>query len=830
MKESRHVKSKIVAGYAILIVLCLPAVGYVYRQTERLTTPDASYEQLTRKRRTINRTLYHLYQAESCGQLMIAGYRSYDARYRSELQTVHRYLDSLRGFVGADDSLQRLRLDSIARLIADKERRTTHLKQEIRSAGTASVLARNITELIETVDTATTPRTPEIVRADTMRIERRRRRLLRRIADIFSPPKEDSSLVISREVTRSEAAAAERDTIVTVLRTLQDRVTADRMDLYTKAWDEGARLRYGNRLINEKIYRLIEDFETEATDLLLQRIAATEALKHRTSRILGAIAIGAVTLVLLFVAILWRDIDRGNRYKRALERADREKAKLLKAREKLMLAITHDIKAPLGAIIGYIDLLSRIAPEKRQQHYLHNMRQSADHLHALTESLLDFLRLDTRRIEPQQIVFRPATLFATIGEAFAPAARNKGLALHASIADSARQEVTGDAFRIRQIADNLISNALKFTDAGEVNIDVAVERNELLFEVRDTGRGIDRTERAAVFGEFTRLRSAQGVEGFGLGLSIVDRLVKLLHGRIWFESSPGTGTRFRVAIPVELPDAKAAELPDDPDGPVAPQSAPQRDMRHIRVLTIDDDPLQLEMTAAMCREAGIEVVCCPYPEQAAKRVAEERFDLVLTDIQMPGCDGFALLAAIRDLRPALPVAAVTARTDDHPEAYLRQGFAALLRKPFSQAGLLRTIRTACGLAEADTPPSGTAAPEKPHDTAAQEPDFGALTAYAGDDAEAAQRILASFAEETAANRRRLAEALARNDAETARATAHKMRPIFAMLGTTAVAATLREAECGDPTTPPLRRAVEQSLAEIDRIVDRARQKAPIRPE
>ena len=826
MKESRHVKSKIVAGYAILIALCLPAVGYVYRQTERLTTPDASYEQLARKRRTINRTLYHLYQAESCGQLMIAGYRSYDAHYRRELQTVRRCLDSLRGFVGADDSLQRLRLDSIARLIADKERRTTHLKQEIRSAGTASVLDRNITELIETVDTAATPRTPEVVRADTMRIERRKRRLLRRIADIFSPPKEDSSLVISREVTRPETAAAERDTIVTVLRTLQDRVTADRMDLYAKAWDEGARLRYGNRLINEKIYRLIEDFETEATDLLLQRIAATEALKHRTSRILGAIAIGAVTLVLLFVAILWRDIDRGNRYKRALEQADREKAKLLEAREKLMLAITHDIKAPLGAIMGYIDLLSRIAPEKRQQHYLHNMRQSADHLHALTESLLDFLRLDTRKVEPQQVVFRPATLFATIGEAFTPAARSKGLALHTSIDDSARQEVEGDAFRIRQIADNLISNALKFTDAGEVRIGVAVERNELLFDVRDTGRGIDRTERAAVFGEFTRLRSAQGVEGFGLGLSIVDRLVALLHGRIWFESRPGAGTRFRVAIPVDIPAGKGADDPgsrDDPDGPAA---APQRELR---VLAIDDDPLQLELIAAMCRETGIEATCCPYPEQAAKRVAEERFDLVLTDIQMPGCDGFALLTSIRELCPALPVAAVTARADDHPETYLRQGFAALLHKPFSQAELLQTVRTACGPAGTDTL-SAAATPRTPHDAAAQEPDFGALTAYAGDDAEAARRILASFAEETAANRLRLAEALARNDAEAVRATAHKMRPIFAMLGTSAVAETLREAECGDPTAPALRSALEQTLAEIDRIVDRARQKDPTRSE
>ena len=820
MKESRHVKSKIVAGYAILIALCLPAVGYVYRQTERLTTPDGSFAPYERKRRTINRTLYHLYQAESYGQLMIAGYRSYDVRYRSELETVRGCLDSLRGFVGADDERQRMRLDSIARLIDDKERRTMSLRQEIRAAGTASLLDRNITELIETVDTVAALRPAEVVRTDTTRIERRKRRLLRRIADIFSPPKEDSSVVISREITRAEAAAAERDTIVTVLRTLQDRVTADRMDIYAKAWDEGARLRYGNRLINEKIYRLIEEFETEATDLMLQRIAATEALKRRSSRILGAIAIGAVLLVLLFVAILWRDIDRSNRYKRALERADREKAKLLEAREKLMLAITHDIKAPLGAIMGYIDLLSRIAPEKRQQHYLHNMRQSADHLHALTESLLDFLRLDTRKVESQRVLFRPATLFATIGEAFAPAARSKGLALHTSIADSARQEVAGDAFRIRQIADNLISNALKFTDAGEVRIGVAVERGTLLFSVRDTGRGIDRTERAAVFGEFTRLRSAQGVEGFGLGLSIVDRLVKLLHGRIWFESRPGAGTRFSVASPVERPDAKAADAADGPAGSAAPAPAPQQTLR---VLAVDDDPLQLEMTAAMCRDAGIEATCCPYPEQAAGRVSEERVDLVLTDIQMPGCDGFGLLAAIRAVHPTLPVAAVTARADERSATYIDSGFAALLHKPFSQAELLQAIRTATGTAVAT--PS-----EAPRAAAPQEPDFGALTAYAGDDAEAARRILASFAEETAANRRRLAEALARNDAEAVRAAAHKMRPILAMLGAEELAATLREAECGDPTAPALRSALERSLAGIDRMIARAEQALQALPE
>ena len=157
-------------------------------------------------------------------------------------------------------------------------------------------------------------------------------------------------------------------------------------------------MRYSNELVNTKIYRLIMDFEAEDTAYLMQRIERNEAFRRRSSRILGGVAIGAVVLMLLFVGMLWRDINRSNRYRRELERANRDKESLLEAREKLMLAITHDIKAPLGSVMGYIDLLARLTGDKRQELYLRNMKESSEHLLALVDSLLDFYRLDINKI------------------------------------------------------------------------------------------------------------------------------------------------------------------------------------------------------------------------------------------------------------------------------------------------------------------------------------------------------------------------------------------------------------------------------------------------
>lgn len=896
MKESRFVKTKIAAGYLILIAACILSVGYVYRTVVRYGAPDGSYALLQSKRRAVNEVLYHLYQAESYGQLMIAGYQSCEALYRRELRAVRGCIDSLRRFDGSIDSLQTMRLDSIVRLLADKERRTMSLRRSIRSGGTASLLEKNIRALIgESAEEApepdgtadsllrgdtlrpgdtlrravlrhpapsdSLPRTdslrrvlpaaarpdpgvarpaalrrdtlprPRLVQADTVAVPRPKRRFFRRLADLFSPPKGDSSVVISRREILVDTLPAPggpdpgaiRDTIALVLQALQDSVTSERLGIYDTAWREGLRLRYSNDLVNAKIYRLILDFEEEETQFLMARIDAREALRSRSSHLLGGVAAGAVALMLLFVGISWRDINRSNRYRRALEQANRDNEALLAAREQLMLAITHDIKAPLGSVMGYIDLLSRLTGDKRQELYLANMKSSAEHLLALVNSLLDFYRLDAHKMEVEPVVFNPAQLFDTIRTGFAAAAAAKGLDLRLEVAPGADREVEGDAFRIRQIADNLLSNALKFTDEGFVTLRVGLSDGLLTFSVRDTGRGIAPEERERIFAEFVRLRSARGVDGFGLGLSIVDRLVKLLGGSLSLDSTPGRGSRFLVTIPVGRVSGKSRTVApaSGETAPAAPAtSAAPAPLPAYRVLLVDDDPLQLEMVAAMCRRAGLVAECCQYPEYAGRLVAENRFDAVVTDIQMPSCDGFRVLEEVHRAAPGLPVVAVSARGDLGAGEFAARGFAACLRKPFTYGELVEALRTAAG-AVADADAEAAPAPETP---AAEETgaatggwNLAALTAFAGDDHEAARSILDSFVEQTTANREALCAALDAGDDAAAKAQAHKMLPLLTMLGDDGVATVLRQAETAPGAfDAPLREALRGAAADIAR--------------
>lgn len=969
VKESRFVKTKIAAGYLILIAACILSVGYVYRTVVRYGAPDGSYALLQSKRRAVNEVLYHLYQAESYGQLMIAGYQSCEALYRRELRAVRGCIDSLRRFDGSVDSLQTMRLDSIVRLLADKEQRTMSLRRSIRSGGTASLLDKNIRALIEgpenpaaegglpadslaradslrpgdtlrrevpwrpapsdsllradSLSGADPPRTdslpgvlsaaahplreaarpaalrgdtlprPRIVHSDTVAVPHPKRRFFRRLADLFSPPKDAADVVISRREILVDTLPAPagpdpgaiRDTIALVLRALQDSVTSERLDIYDTAWREGLRLRYSNDLVNAKIYRLILDFEEEETQYLMARIDAREALRSRSSHLLGGVAAGAVALMLLFVAISWRDINRSNRYRRALERANRDNEALLAAREQLMLAITHDIKAPLGSVMGYIDLLSRLTGDKRQQLYLANMKASADHLLALVKSLLDFYRLDAHKMEVEPVVFNPAQLFDTIRTGFAAAAAAKGLDLRLEAAAGADREVVGDAFRIRQIADNLVSNALKFTDRGSVTLRVDVADGQLTFSVRDTGRGIAPEERERIFAEFVRLRSARGVDGFGLGLSIVDRLVKLLGGSLSLDSTPGRGSRFLVTLPVE-------RAPEGSRSAAATAEGSPGELPALRLLLVDDDPLQLEMVAAMCRRAGLAAECCQYPEYAGRLVAENRFDAVVTDIQMPSCDGFRVLEEVHRAAPGLPVVAVSARGDLDAAEFAARGFAACLRKPFTYGELVEALRTAVGTAaktaaktaateasasgkgsdrgageasgrgsdkgpgeasvEASGRGSGEAAlseipaargePAPASETPAAEVaevagaavcgwNLAALTAFAGDDREAARSILDSFVGQTTANVEALRAALEGGDDAAAKALAHKMLPLLTMLGDNDVATVLRQAETAPGAfDAPLREALREAVARIGEgvaaVAAALREKAP----
>lgn len=801
-------------GYLIVALLGVMAAVGVWRQIAPLMIEDDSQKQLQQRRMLVSQTLYHLYEAESCGQMLIAGYPDYRERYTEEVEQVHRDIDSLREWT--DDSLQRSRLDTLVVLLQEKVEGVLALDHNLRASSESAVLHKNIRQIVPMLDSlARHERHDTLVVRDTMRLmPRKKRNFFRRFGDLFAPPKVDSQLIVTTHVEIDTLPRDLGDTIASILEVLERKVMSEHIALYDKARQEGLQLERNNRQVDRRIYRLIVDFEEEETAYLWDRIRSLGEVRRQSLRVMVSVMGGLFLVVLFFVGMLWRDITRSDRYKRRLEQANDRNEVLIEEREKLMLAVTHDIKAPLGAIMGYIDLMARTEREKGCRIYLHRMKEAADRLLGLVTDLLDFYRLDANKISISWIVFSPAELFTSVCESFEPQAGEKGIALRCKLAPELSRRIEGDSSRIRQIVENLLSNAIKFTDRGFVAFESWMEGDRLYFRVSDTGRGIAPDERDRIFREFVRLPSAEGASGVGLGLSIVDRLVKLLQGRVGLESEQGAGSRFTVWIPVrEAPEAVADE--SGAERPADDRELRRSDGQRFRCLWIDDDPLQLEMTAAQCRYLGMEAESCNHPEYADRLVCEFDFDLVFTDIQMPGMDGFEVLRRIRAVRPELPVVAVTARSDDR-EVYLAKGFTDVLNKPFARGELASLL---CGRFAA------VAADEAPEcEVVAAAPEgLEVLTAYATDDPEAARSIVRVFVAENRQHVERLRRAAAAGDDDEIRAVAHKMLPVFTMIGEQELVAVLRRLERSEGVLDGTQRDEALHAAErVAKIVDQAK--------
>jgi DNA-binding response OmpR family regulator/nitrogen-specific signal transduction histidine kinase len=545
----------------------------------------------------------------------------------------------------------------------------------------------------------------------------------------------------------------------------------------------------------------------------------------RSARIIGGIAVGAVLLSAFFLILIMRDISRSNRYRQQLEVANKRAEDLLIAREKLMLAITHDFKAPLGSIMGYTELLSRLTEDERQRFYLDNMKSSSEHLLKLVSDLLDFHRLDLNKAEVNRVTFNPSQLFDEIYVSFEPLTAAKGLALQCHVAPELNGGYISDPLRLRQIVNNLLSNAVKFTQKGEISLTASYDSSKLTIAIADTGKGMASEDRERIFQEFTRLSGAQGEEGFGLGLSIVKKLVTLLEGTIDVQSTLGEGSCFTVVLPLypvgkSLAESEAPECESsENESPYAPkQSAAIPPMKVIRVLLIDDDKIQLNLTAAMLKQHGIDAVCCEQLEQLIEQLRSSVFDVLLTDIQMPAINGFDLVKLLRASNipqaKTIPVIAVTARSEMDKAALHEHGFAGCLHKPFTVKELLLTVN------------EGQLSADEAHiteDMGTVGINFSALTAYSEDDPEAAYSIIHTFIEETGKNVERMQQALNEKEVDGIAAMAHKLLPLFTMIGAEGTIAPLKwlEACRGEEFSEKIEETTFNTLEAVRKIISEA---------
>ena len=694
--------------------------------------------------------------------------------------------------LSAADDQQNLRTDSLLTLIHEKDQNTIQMLRVLSEANDSLLSASEIEEIISEQDSVIIQQRVQhrvITKRDSLLTTPNKKGFFKRLAEVFAPSKDSAVLVnTSLEVATDTILepVASKDSLQQKIRMATEEKRLQRRRTIRRTSTKYQRM---NSQLTARMDSLIKQYEEEMTLRARQDAEMQQEVRMRSARTIAGIAIGAVLLSAFFLVLIVRDISRSNRYRRQLEEANKRAEDLLVAREKLMLAITHDFKAPLGSIMGYTELLSRLTEDERQRFYLDNMKSSSEHLLKLVSDLLDFHRLDLNKEEVNRVTFNPSQLFEEIYVSFEPLTVAKGLALQCHVAPELNGRYVSDPLRLRQIVNNLLSNAVKFTQQGEITLTARYDSSKLTIAIADSGKGMAAEDRERIFQEFTRLSGAQGEEGFGLGLSIVKKLVVLLEGTIDVQSKLGEGSCFTVVLPLypvgeSIPESQSSPENETADIDEAATAVPL--MKVIRVLLIDDDKIQLSLTAAMLKQHGVDAVCCEQLEELIEQLRTSVFDVLLTDIQMPAINGFDLVKLLRASNipqaKTIPVIAVTARSEMDKDALCEHGFAGCLHKPFTVKELLMTVN------------EGQLSADEVHiteDMVNTGINFSALTAYSGDDPEAAYSIIQTFVEETKKNVERMRQAFVDKDTDGIAAMAHKLLPLLTLIGASDAIAPLK---------------------------------------
>lgn len=746
---------------------------------------------------------------------------------------VRREMETL----SASDNQQSLQSDSLLLLLREKDQNTIRMLRILSEANDRSFTPVEVEEIIAEQDSVIVQQRVQhrvITRRDSLITKPRKKGFFKRFAEVFVPSKQDSAVLLNTSLEFATDTILEPYSVVDSLHQRLRTVSQQKQKQVRQKPARQSNVQYHRRdkVLTARIDSLVKGYELEVIHRAHQDAEKGKEIRQRSTRILGSIAIGAVLLSAFFLILILRDITRSNRYRRQIEEANRRAEELLEAREKLMLAITHDFKAPLGSIIGYTDLLADLTPNQRQRFYLDNMKSSSAHLLRLVNDLLDFHRLDLQKAEINRVAFHPAHLFDEICVSFEPLTAAKGLVFHRHIAPELDGRFISDPLRIRQVVTNLLSNAVKFTARGEVALTVSYADSRLRIDVTDTGKGMASTDCERIFQEFTRLPGAQGEEGFGLGLSIVRKLVLLLEGTIEVQSTPGEGSTFTVTLPL-FPIGEAVSRSSRVDRPKellpSDEHLQYLSRQNIRLLLIDDDRIQLTLTAAMLAQQGLTAVCCEQLEELIEHLRTDTFDLLLTDVQMPAINGFDLLKLLRASNipqaRTLPVVAVTARSDMKPQEFITHGFAGCLHKPFTVAELLAMVsreRPVGAGTEGSLAPNGE--PRLATNGQQSAMNFAALTAFSEGDAQAAQSIIRTFIEETQKNAARMQDALVGSDVNGVAAMAHKLLPLFTLIDVSGALPLLTwlEALRGEEPSEEWRQKSREVLNAVEETVEEAK--------
>ena len=516
-------------------------------------------------------------------------------------------------------------------------------------------------------------------------------------------------------------------------------------------------LRIQNRELNRKLYALIQYLDEQSQKAFLSKESHVKESYERSVVIVTGLIVSAIILLIISYLIIQRDIREKEKNRKRLEDTIKQNISLLEMRKNIILTISHDIRAPLNVIGGSAELAMDTRDKKRRDNHLNNIKIVCRHITHLLNNLLDVYRLNEAKETRNDVPFNLDDLLGRTVSGFSHIVNNKGILFDHQF-DNTGVKLLGDMDRIAQIVDNLLTNAVKFTESGTISFNARYGDGHLYLEVKDTGIGMNEIMLSRIFRPFERLASETNTDGFGLGLPITKGLVDLLGGTITVSNKAGSGSTFCVTLPLPTTD----KLIED-ENIISPHS----DNLPQNILVIDDDPMLLNIVKEMLERNGVNCKTCATAKEVVKAMHNQDYDLLLSDIQMPGTNGFDLLALLRNSNignsHTIPVIAMTARGDRDKEAFLNTGFTDCIYKPFSSSELLSLI-SAIKKQQAD---------EKPGI------DFSTMLSEVSD----GMTLLCSFVAQSEKDREELESAMKNNDRIKMREAAHRMQSSWDLLHT-----------------------------------------------
>ncbi|WP_349946151.1 hybrid sensor histidine kinase/response regulator [Bacteroides cellulosilyticus] len=546
----------------------------------------------------------------------------------------------------------------------------------------------------------------------------------------------------------------------TMLRSFNRNMIAERQEQSRRLSAHVDSLATRNAELNRQLQGLIIQIDGKVQADLQKREDEITEMREQSFIQIGSLTGFVLLLLVISYVIIHRNANSIKRYKREmtdligqLQQALEQNKVLIASRKKAVHTITHELRTPLTAITGYAGLMEKENDVDKARMYIQNIQYSSNRMREMLNTLLSFFRLNNGKEQPNISSCRILAITHILEVEFMPIAMNNGLIL--TVESHVDAVILTDKERILQIGNNLLSDAIKFTDNGCVSLTTDYNNGILKLVVEDTGTGMTDEEQRRVFGAFERLSNAVTKDGFGLGLSIVQYIVTMLSGTIRLESEKGKGSRFTVEIPAQVAEEL---LPQQ-----TARNYTRNSERYHDVIAIDNDEVLLLMLKEMYAQEGVHCDTCTDVAKLMELIRKKEYCLLLTDLNMPDINGFELLELLRTSNvgnsKTIPVVVTTASGSCSKEELMERGFSGCLLKPFSISELME-VSDKCAM----------------KGNRNEKPDFTSLLSY-GNEAVMLEKLIAETEKEMQA----VMDAEQRKDLQELDALTHHLRSSWEIL-------------------------------------------------